>query len=113
MSSIQLTQDAFTELKAAYAVYGTHTVQDKYRNEQTVKDDEPRGTIWTMWHPMSDAASIAEYGPDISSMYYAIVYDDPGIKRGDVIALYGEDYEVAGIKRYNTHIRVEVRRKKV
>ena len=25
----------------------------------------------------------------------------------------GEDYEVAGIKRYNTHLRVEIKRKKV
>lgn len=108
-----MTQNDFEEFKADYTVYGTHVEKDRYRNEQAVKDDTPRGTIHTMWHPISDDASIAEYGPDISTMYYAIVYDDPGIQRGDIITLHGYDCEVAGIKRYNTHIRVDVKRKQL
>lgn len=108
-----LTQKAFTEYKADYDVYGTHLVTDRYNSEQAVKDTEPKGTVHTMWHPLTDAASIAEYGVDVNKMFYAILYDDPGIEYGDLITLHGHDYEVVGIKYFNTHTRVDVRRKKV
>lgn len=107
-----LTQNEFQDFKQDYAVYGTHTEQDKYKNEYIVKDDSAKGTIHTMWHPMSDAASIAEYGKDISKMMFAIVYEDIAIDYNDIITLFGDEYEVVGIKRYNTHKRIEVRRKK-
>ena len=105
--------DPFEVYKADYPVYGTHTETDKYSNERTVRDAEPRGVIHTMWHPMTDAASIAEYGKDISRMFYTLITKDPGIDYNDIIELYGDTYEVVGIKRFNTVTRVEIRRKKV
>lgn len=108
-----LTQNEFKDLKAEYAVYGTHTVTDRYNNERAEKDAEPKGSIYTMWHPLTDAASIAEYGKDISKMFYAIVYDDPDIDYGDIISVRGKEYEVVGIKYFNTHTRIEIRAKKV
>lgn len=110
---MMLTQSAFAEFKSDFAVYGTHGVTDRYGNQRPVKDANPRGTIHTMWHPLTDAASIAEYGKDISTMYYAIVYDNPGIQHGDIITLRGDEYEVVSVKRFNTHDRVDIRRKKV
>ena len=109
---MNLTQNQFQEFKSIFRIYGTHTELDKYKNERTVKDSSPKGEIYTMWHPMTDAASIAEYGKDISKMFYAIVYEDVAIDYNDVITLYDDEYEVVGIKRYNTHMRIEVRRKK-
>ena len=107
------TRNDFSEYKRNFDIYGTHTVKDKYLNEQSVIDDAPRCTVYTMWNPRIDALSVAEYGQDISNMYYAIVYDDPGIKHGDVVVLNDEQYEVVGIKRYHTHTRIEVKKKKV
>lgn len=108
-----LTEDRFARFKSDYDVYGTHIESDKYRNDRIVKDEAPRGTIRVMWQPLTDAASIAEYGTDISRMYYADVYGDPGIQHGDVVTIRGEEYEVKGVKVYNQHSRVEVMRKKV
>ena len=108
-----LTQDRFSEFKKNYEIYGTHTEKDDRMVERTVKDTEPRCTVHTMWHPMTDAVSAAEYGADISSMYYAIIYEPAQIEYNDVVTLFGEDCEVVGIKRYNTHIRIDVKRKKV
>jgi hypothetical protein len=65
-----------------------------------------------MWHPLTDEASIAEYGVNINKMYYCILYNDPGIDYNDVIIIRGAEYEVVGIKYYNTHTRVEISRKK-
>lgn len=110
--SMLLTQDQFEEFKKDYAVYGTHTELDPYRNEKTIKNDSPRGTVHTMWHPMTGTVAFAEYGRDISSMLYSIVYDNPGIEYNDIIEIYGDEYEVVGIKIYNTHVRIDVKRKK-
>jgi hypothetical protein len=108
-----LTQRAFTEFKQDYSVYGTHPVLDRYKNEQSVKDTEPRGVINTMWHPLVDASDIAEYGSDISRMFFGIIYEDPGIKHGDILTINNDEYEIVGIKYFNTHTRIDVRRKKV
>lgn len=110
---VDITKDFFEELKADYDVYGTHTEMDKYRNESSVKDEKPRGIIHTMWHPLTDVASVAEYGKDVAAMLYAIVYDDPGIQHGDVVTVRGTEHEVVGLKYFNTHLRVDVKRKKV
>lgn len=105
------TRDDFREYKREYEIYGTHTIEDKYNNEQAVIDDHPRCTVYTMWNPLIDALSIAEYGQDISNMYYAIIYDDPGIQHGDVVTIRDEQYEVVGIKHYHTHTRIEIKKK--
>lgn len=99
------------DLYRDYQVYGTHTETDAYRSETTVIDSEPRCTIRTMWHPVTDAASVAAYGAAVSSMRYAILYTDPGVQYGDIIAIDGADYTVTGLEPYNTHTRVVVTRR--
>lgn len=111
-----LTRDKFQEFKADYAFYGTHTELDKYRNEQSVVDDEPRVTVNTMWQPITDYQALAEYGRDVSSMLFAIVYEEaldlsrqwPDIRQGDQINIRGKRYEVRGVKEFNTYLRIEV-----
>lgn len=110
---MMITQNEFEEFKSDYAVYGVHTEKDKYLNERTVKDEEPRGTIHTMWHPMTDTASITEYGQNISKMFYCIIYEDPGIDYGDIVTIRDAEYEVVGIKYFNSHTRIDVSKKKV
>lgn len=105
------TRDDFSEYKRNYDIYGTHAVTDRYDNERAVVDDTPRCTVYTMFDPLIDALSVAEYGQDISNMYYAVIYDDPGIKHGDVVTIRDEQYEVVGIKYYHTHTRIEVKKK--
>lgn len=107
----QLTQNAFGDLKSDYDVYGTHTEQDRYNNEQIVVDDTPKCTIHTMWQPLTDEASVAEYGTSINRMYYCILYGDPDVDYKDVVYIHGDPHEVVGIKYYNTYTRVDVRRK--
>lgn len=102
----------FSQFKRNYDIYGTHTTMDPYMNEQLVKDDNPRGSIYVMWFPSNDSASIVQYGRDVTRMLYALVYDDTQIVYGDRVNIYGEDYEVIGIKMYNNYRRVEVRRLK-
>lgn len=109
---MELTQNEFEEFKKDYSIYGTHSVKDKYLNEQTVRDDTPRGTIHTMWHPITDAFTVAEYGRNVSTMLYCIIYDDPGIDYGDIVEVHGKEHEVVGIKYFNTHTRIDVQRKK-
>ena len=108
----RLTRDAFGEFKQTYAVYGTHIEKDAYRNEYTVQDTAPRGTIRTMFQPLTDQLAFQEYGADISNMRFAIVYEDTEIKHNDVITIDDDEYEVVGIKKFNNYRRIEVRRKK-
>ena len=102
----------FSQFKRNYDIYGTHTTMDPYMNEQLVKDETARGSIYVMWFPSNDSASIVQYGRDVTRMLYALVYDDTQIKYGDRVTIYGEDFEVVGIKMYNNYRRVEVRRLK-
>ena len=46
-------------------------------------------------------------------MYYCILFDSNNIKHDDVVEIDGEEYEVTSIKKYNTHIRLDVTKKKV
>lgn len=108
-----LTRDKFEEFKADFPVYGTHNVTDKYLNERAVRDDEPKAIIHTMWHPATDNFAIAEYGKNVNKILYCILFDDPGIAYNDIILLRDTEFEVVGIKKYNTHTRVEVKMKKV
>lgn len=107
------TRGDFEEFKKDYDVYGTHTYKDKYLNESTIRDEQPKLKIHTMWHPLRDEADVAEYGQDINKMFYCIIYDAKDIKHNDVVVLYDEEYEIVSIKRYNTHTRLDVKKKKV
>ena len=107
----QLTRDVFKDLKADFPVYGTHTEMDKYNNETTVIDTEPKCTINVMWQPITDQASIVEYGRNVNRMYYTIVYDDPNVDYNDVVYIRGDAHEIVGIKYFNTYTRIEVKKK--
>ena len=107
----ELTQDAFQELKADYAFYGTHTETDNYRNEYAVRDENPKCTVHTMWQPLTDYYSVAEYGKAVSKMFYAIIYEDADIDYNDVVIIRDAEYEVMGIKYFNTYTRLEVKKK--
>lgn len=109
---MNLTVNAFDEFKRDYDVYGTHLHKDKYLNESIIRDESPKRKIRTMWHPLRDEADIAEYGQDISKMFYCIIYNADGIEHNDVVTIYCEEYEVVSIKHYNTHTRLDVRKKK-
>lgn len=108
-----LKSDFFEQYKKDYKVYGTHTETDKYSNVRTVKDVEAKTTIHTMWHPLRDEADIAEYGENINKMYYCILFNITNIAHGDIVEIDGEEYEVTSIKKYNTHTRIDVTKKKV
>lgn len=107
----QYTQNQFLRFKQDYAVYGTHEVVDQYKNKSREKNTSPRGTIHCMWQPATDHVSLAEYGRSISSVYFAIIYDDLKIEHGDVVTLFDKDYEVVAIKNYNTYRRIDVKQK--
>lgn len=109
---ISLTENDFTEYKKLYDVYGTHVAEDKYHNESIVRDEQPKLQIRTMWHPLRDDADVAEYGQDINKMFYCILYHADNIKHNDIVILYGDEYEIVSIKRYNTHTRIDIKRKK-
>lgn len=109
----ELTRNAFKDLKKDYSVYGTHTEQDKYNNEYTVVDDVAKCTVNTMWHPITDEASIAEYGSSVKRMYYCILYGDDDIEYNDIVLIADVQYEVVGIKQFNTYTRIDVRKKEV
>lgn len=107
----ELTQNEFQDLKADYDIYGTHTVQDKYNNEHLEKNNTVKCTIHTMFQPLTGFVAAAEYGRDISSMYFCILFEDYNIDYNDVVELFGDDYEVIGIKHFNTYDRIDVKKK--
>lgn len=110
---IWLKSDFFEQYKRDYKIYGTHTETDKYSNVRTVKNTEAKTTIRTMWNPLRDEADIAEYGENINKMYYCILFNITNITHGDIVEIDGEEYEVTSIKKYNTHTRIDVTKKKV
>lgn len=106
-----LTKNHFKEYKKDYDFFGTHTEYDKYNNEKTVVDSVKRCTVNTMFQPLQDEASIAEYGEAIKTMYTCILYGDAPISHGDIVHIRGNAYEVVSIKFFNTYIRVDVKKK--
>lgn len=112
MINVDLTQNQFQELKADYTFYGTHLEKDKYNEEYYVKNNEPKCVIHTMFQPLTGFVAAAEYGRDISSMYFCICYDaEADVDYNDIVVLFGDEYEVVGIKHFNTYDRIEVKRK--
>ena len=109
---MNLSSNFFNQYKKDYKVYGTHTETDKYNNVRTVRDEAEKAVIHTMWHPLRDEADIAEYGQDINKMYYCIIYNAEGLKHNDVVIIRDEEYEIVSIKQYNTHARIDVKKKK-
>lgn len=106
-----LTRDKFKDLKSNFPVYGTHTEIDSHRNKYRVKNDTKKTDINVMFQPLTDDVALAEYGTDISKMYYCIVYDDVDIEYNDIIPIRDDDYEVVGLKYFNTYTRIDVKKK--
>ena len=105
-----LTQEQFERFKDDYPVYGKVTIVGRYGNvKEGVLADTPKATIHVMWNPVTDEASIAEYGERVAKMLQAVVYGDAELAELDVVAIRGENYEIRSIQPYNTHrlIRVE------
>ena len=101
-----LTQDVFTEHKADYIIYRKTPVLDEYGNETNVFS--PGGTVNCMWLPITDEASIAEYGEKIRSMLQAVIYDDTAIDSHDQVEIRNDRYEVVSIKHYPSYRLVQV-----
>ena len=107
-----LTAPYFKQFKESYSFYGTHTALDSYGNEYTARDTTPRATIETMWHPLDDRIQIAEYGRDFDKVLYGIAYDCPSsLTYGDRVDIDGEEYEITALKKYNTHTRIDIKKK--
>ena len=107
----ELTQNHFQEFKRDYDVYGTETKTDQYMNEYTEISDTPKETIHVMWQPMTDYIAVVEYGRRVTSMFYCILYEDKDIDYNDIVIIDGDEYEVVGMKLFNTYTRIEVEKK--
>lgn len=107
---IQKFNQSFEDMKQDYAVYAYVTVVDKYGNV-TSSQTAQKETIHCMWQVLTNEADIVEYGLDVKSMYYCIIYEDKNIDFGDIVTINDELYEVVSIKRFNTHTRIDVKKK--
>ena len=103
-----LTQNEFQNYKKDYSVYGKQTVTDEYGNERYIYD-EVTASIHVMWHPVTDAAAIAEYGERVRSMKQCVLYEQAQVEPFDRIIIDSVPYTVIEVMPYNTHrfIRVE------
>ena len=107
-----LTRGDFLEFKRVYSVFSTVLETDSYLNEHRTKSTE-KLKIFTMFHPLTSDVDIAEYGEDVKNMLYCILYDiQPGaLDYYDVITINDEDYEITSMKFFNTHARIDVKKK--
>lgn len=102
-----LTRDAFTEHKKTYTILKKAAVLDHYYNE--TNEFLPGGTVYTMLTPITDEASIAEYGESIRDMLQGVIYDDTEIDTHDQIEVNGNKYEFISIKRFPSYRLVQIR----
>lgn len=101
-----LTQDKFTEYKKDYKVYKYTATTDQYGGRQRSYED--RGdTINVMWTPITDEASVAQYGDRISQMLQCVIYEGD-VEAFDRIKIDDDMYQVESVMPYNTHLLVRV-----
>ena len=106
-----LTSDKFEGFKADYNVYRKTTVTDRYGNvKESVVAGTPKSTIHVMWHPVTDEASVAEYGERVQRMLEAVLYGDADISEFDIISIGSDNYEVRSVLHRNTHRMIRVER---
>ena len=103
-----LTQDRYPAYKADYTIKTKATVKDEYGSEHTVTT--PGATIHVMWTPVSDESVIEAYGERVVNMLQCVLYSAEAINHGDQIDVYNETYQVAEIKRYQTHRVIVIER---
>lgn len=103
-----LTENAFTEHKKTYTILKKAAVLDHYYNE--TNKFIPGGTVYTMLTPITDEASIAEYGESIRDMLQGVIYDDDtAIDTHDQIEVEGSKYEFVSIKKFPSYRLVQIR----
>lgn len=62
------------------------------------------------WQPADDTMSVQERGETESSAYTAVVYDNPAMKKGDMVHIEGLGFFIiTSIKKYISHRLVSVR----
>ena len=103
-----MTRDVFSEHKQDYTIKRKTSVLDKYNNESFTYTTG--GTINCMFTPVSDEASIQEYGEHISEYLQAAVYDETEIDEHDRIEIEEQEYEFVSIKKFPSYRLVQVRR---
>ena len=106
-----LTSDKFEGFKADYDVYQKTTVTDRYGNiKDAVVIGEPKCKIHVMWHPVTDEATIAQYGERVQRKLEAVLYGDADIAEFDILKVGSDDYEVRSVMHRNTHRMITVER---
>lgn len=103
-----LTKDEFTDYKDDYEVFKYSSTTDRYGNEQHSYSDTADFTINVMWHPVTDEASIAEYGERVRNMKKAVLYGDADIAEFDRVQIGDGKYQVVSVSAYNTHRLIQV-----
>lgn len=98
-----LTQNDFDEYKKDTPIYHKETSTDEYGAERYTYADEPEATIHTMWHPLTDEASIAQYGEVVNRMLQAVVYEDVEIHEHDKAIIDNDEYIITAVIPYQTH----------
>lgn len=71
---MELTQNKFTGFKQDYLLKKKRSTTGRYGNKSY--EYVPVGTIHVMWTPITDDASIAEYGEKVDTMLQAVFYDE-------------------------------------
>lgn len=105
----RLTQDKFTAFKTTFAIWKKVVKTDDYGAQTT--DHTKAGEFVAMFTPVSDEASIEEYGEAVKDLLKAVVYNDPcGISAFDQIIIHGDWYEVIKVETWNTHKLITVKR---
>lgn len=103
-----LTRYKFGEFKRDWAFYRpSHSIDANGDAAESIPD-VPCAVVHTMWHPEEDQSVAAGYGRDLDSVKYAIIYDEPDIRHGDIVYMRGKIWDVVGIQEFNTHWQVSV-----
>lgn len=109
---MDLTRDEFAEFKSPCSFFRPYTYTDVNGDVQEIIPDDPITTVRLMWNPETNRSVAEGYGRDLNDICYAVTYGRPDIRVGDVVTLDGCLWDVAGVKSYNTHDRIEAVRRR-
>lgn len=108
MMACMTTKARYGTFKSDYDIQGKSVVTDDYGAQSY--EFVSRGTVHTMFVPVSDEATIEEYGENINDMLQAVIYDTTPIFHYDELTINGERYEVVKIEVWMTHRRITVKK---